>query len=1014
MESLAGNQSCMCLRSGPWPIPMDPFHVWRVPVRALIRSLGIAVVMFTAAEAALSTAAAQGLPFDPSAIDSLSPEQRQQALQTLGVGGNDIGSDTGMPRANAGVPDVSQLTPEQRQRLLEQLQALPPTAATMRGARATQYAPASATGFSEVECDGDGVDSAGRALDDDRRGAAGGSARGQDPYSRWLSRDRCRVQRQSERNEALDSADLQPFGYDLFIDAPSTFAPAGDIPVPSGYVVGPGDTIRVQLFGNENRTLTLSVSRDGNINVPKLGPVSVAGQRFEDVRTQIEDRVEREIIGTSASVTLGDLRSVRVFLLGDVRHPGSYTVSSLATISNALLYAGGVSPMGSLRKIQLKRDGKLIRTLDLYDLLLHGDSSQDDRLLPGDVVFVPPVGRRIAVGGEVKRPAIYEIRDETTLAQAIALAGGTLASGLTGAAQVQRFDANHKRSVTQVDLTQGSAQQFLVADGDRVQIRRVASDLENSIVVLGAVRYPGTYQWAEGMTLGEVLQNAEVPRSDSKLQVYMPLALIERTNADAGTRELKDFDLRQALADPRSPQPVSRGDRIIVLSRGDVSFLDSRAVRNVIAGNISQYERAEESKSSVDSDRIRSGTATSLRAQVNGRSCRGLDSLARLVNSQRALRYTSAFTQENQRTGRSAKEALGTIECPRIFDQVPEALPYLLEAAVSIYGEVELPGLYPMSSGAPLPYVIDAAGGLSREGDPHYVEYVSYSKAQQTGAPRYERIDLTAASASQIAIRPGDSVNVRASYAGQQAGTVRVVGEFRFPGTYGVLRDERLSQLMQRAGGLTPNAFPYGAVFTRESARQVELESNKRAARDLQDAMATAITSGAVSKDTQSSSQLVAQIVNRLENSPTIGRVVVEADPTMLQLHPEQDPVLEPGDAIVMPKRPVSVTVIGQVLNPGSVQFVSGQSARSYIDRAGGFSQAADKDRSFLILPNGTAQKLESSFWNFRTQEIPPGSVIVVPRNAAPFNLLVYSERVFGILGNLALTAAALVTVTGK
>ena len=181
-------------------------------------------------------------------------------------------------------------------------------------------------------------------------------------------------------------APLEPFGYALFTGGATTFAPATDIPVPADYVVGPGDSVRVQLFGNDNGNYSLLVGRDGQINFPKLGPVAVAGQRFDDVRKLLTDRVNRELIGVQASISLGELRSVRVFLTGDVRQPGSYTVSSLATITNLLFVGGGVTEVGSLRRIQLKRNGRLVQRLDLYALLLHGDSSGDARLLPGDVV----------------------------------------------------------------------------------------------------------------------------------------------------------------------------------------------------------------------------------------------------------------------------------------------------------------------------------------------------------------------------------------------------------------------------------------------------------------------------------------------------------------------------------------------------------------------------------------------------------------------------------------------------
>ena len=192
---------------------------------------------------------------------------------------------------------------------------------------------------------------------------------------------------------------LKPFGYDLFEGAPSTFAPVSDIQVPKDYIVGPGDTLVVQLYGNDPHTYELTVERDGRINFPKIGPIMVSDMTFDAARETIEDRVGHQLIGTRVSVTMGDLRSIRVFVLGEAEKPGSYTVSGLSTMTNALFVSGGVKKIGSLRNIQLKRDGRLVSTLDLYDLLLHGDTSNDRQLLPGDVIFIPPIGKTVSVYG---------------------------------------------------------------------------------------------------------------------------------------------------------------------------------------------------------------------------------------------------------------------------------------------------------------------------------------------------------------------------------------------------------------------------------------------------------------------------------------------------------------------------------------------------------------------------------------------------------------------------------------
>ena len=209
--------------------------------------------------------------------------------------------------------------------------------------------------------------------------------------------------------ERLGEEALKPFGYDLFAGIPTTFAPATDVPVPAEYVVGPGDQIRVQLYGDVNQSYLLTVGRDGRIDFPELGPVEVAGQTFTQVRQDLESRVARQMIGTVASVSMGETRSIRVFVLGEAYRPGSYTVSGLSTITNALFVSGGVKEIGSLRNIQLKRRGQVVSRLDLYDLLLRGDTTDDARLLPGDVIFIPPVGK--TVDGHGRSAQARDLRD---------------------------------------------------------------------------------------------------------------------------------------------------------------------------------------------------------------------------------------------------------------------------------------------------------------------------------------------------------------------------------------------------------------------------------------------------------------------------------------------------------------------------------------------------------------------------------------------------------------------------
>ena len=286
--------------------------------------------------------------------------------------------------------------------------------------------------------------------------------------------------------ERLGEEALKPFGYDLFAGIPTTFAPATDVPVPAEYVVGPGDQIRVQLYGDVNQSYLLTVGRDGSIDFPELGPVEVAGQTFTQVRQDLEGRVSRQMIGTVASVSMGETRSIRVFVLGEAYRSGSYTVSGLSTITNALFVSGGVKEIGSLRNIQLKRRGQVVSRLDLYDLLLRGDTTDDARLLPGDVIFIPPVGKTVTVTGEVRRPAIYEIAGETSPRQMIELAGGLTAEADTTFVRIERTSEQRQRVTVDVDLAPGGPSVAL-ASGDVLRVLPIRATLENSVLVQGHV-----------------------------------------------------------------------------------------------------------------------------------------------------------------------------------------------------------------------------------------------------------------------------------------------------------------------------------------------------------------------------------------------------------------------------------------------------------------------------------------------------------------------------------------------
>ena len=303
---------------------------------------------------------------------------------------------------------------------------------------------------------------------------------------------------------------LKQFGYELFNTIPLTFAPVTDAPIPSDYIIGPGDTINILFFGKKSSEMSIQVTRDGNLNIPDLGPVSVAGLSFAELKENLLERVATQMIGVKASISLGELRSIRIFVLGDVYKPGSYTVNALSTLSNAILASGGIKRIGSLRDIQLKRKGKVISHFDLYGLLLQGDTSDDHRLLPGDVVFVPPINISVGMYGEVRRPAIYELKKgKENLSEALLYSGGVLSSAKQTNILIKSSKSRQGKTVFEFDLTTGNPKNFKIMDGDMVRVSpELEQNLDGFITLTGEVSVPGVYSISSGELLTSVIKRA--------------------------------------------------------------------------------------------------------------------------------------------------------------------------------------------------------------------------------------------------------------------------------------------------------------------------------------------------------------------------------------------------------------------------------------------------------------------------------------------------------------------------
>lgn len=512
---------------------------------------------------------------------------------------------------------------------------------------------------------------------------------------------------------------LKPFGYDLFEGVPSTFAPVSDIQVPTDYVVGPGDTFDIQLYGNQPYTYTLTVERDGRINFPKLGPISVSGMTFDEAREAIEQKVTQQLIGTRVSVTMGDLRSIRVFVLGEANKPGSYTVSGLSTMTNALFVSGGVKKIGSLRNIELKRNGRLVTVLDLYDLLLHGDTSGDRQLMPGDVIFIPPIGDIVSVDGAVRRPAIYEIRNEKTVGQAIDLAGGLLPDADQKQVHLERILPSRLRETQDVNLMVDSGRGMPLANGDKLRVSAIRPTLENSVTLSGYVFRPGSFEYRAGLRLSDVLSSFDELRPNADLHYIM----IRREVPPDERVEVLSADLQRALsgrgssADP-ALQPrdqivvfdlSANRDRLLapLIQTLELQATPDRPEQIVsVDGRVKSPGRYPLEPGMHVSDLIRAG------GSLEDAAYRGLAELTRYRVVEGDARETSLITVDLAAIRRGDKSADIELEPYDVLVVKPVAM-WKEPGTIELAGEVRFPGRYPIHQGETLYSVLQRAGGLT-------------------------------------------------------------------------------------------------------------------------------------------------------------------------------------------------------------------------------------------------------------------------------------------------------------
>jgi polysaccharide export outer membrane protein len=635
-------------------------------------------------------------------------------------------------------------------------------------------------------------------------------------------------------------AKLPRFGRDLFRAIPATFAPVTYGPVSPEYRLGPGDELIVEVWGEVTYRDRHLVDRRGTILLRDAGALTVAGLTLEEVQREVNQRLARVLSGvkpkgggsTFADVSLGRLRAIRVFVVGEAMRPGGYEVSSVSTIFQALYAAGGPSDIGSLRAVRLIRENREVARLDLYEYLIEGTRRGDESLRDGDSVFIPVADRTVAVSGEVRRPARFELLEGEGLSDALRFAGGLLPSARTDVAHLHRILPPQLRAAGQLPRVEldlplqaqldGQTQAVPLVDGDEIEVRPVSDLREGYVSVTGSVVRPGRYAYVAGMKLGDLLERAQGVWKDALLD----RALLVRTRSDY-SKESFEIPLGKVLAG-EAPQELAPMDSLCVFSLREMQ------------------------------DRHR----------------------------------------------------------------------------VEIHGEVHKPAIYEFYEGMSLRDLILLAGGLNDQAEALSAEI---SRVQTTQAASVDTLaeilhvplgrDFTTLESRPFLLQNHDNVFIRRLPYWELQRNVLVGGEVKFPGVYTLQqRDERLSSVLQRCGGLLPTAFPPGFRINRPTG--------------------------------------------------SVGNIGLDLQRALEHPGGPDDIILVAGDQITIPPQPLSVKVIGRVGFPTSVVYAQGKGVGHYVDRAGGFADHADKGRTQIIYPNGLSRTVRRFWWDPPVQ---PGSTIYVP-----------------------------------
>jgi protein involved in polysaccharide export with SLBB domain len=773
---------------------------------------------------------------------------------------------------------------------------------------------------------------------------------------------------------------LPHFGSSLF-ENPMAYAADSAAPAPAEYVLGPGDEVRIQIWGGVDYAGSQTLDRSGQINLPKIGTINLSGVRVKDLEETLRKRIATVFSSVQVNAALGKLRGITVFVVGHALQPGTYNLTGLSTLVNAVFASGGPGVNGSMRAIELKRNGQTVTTLDLYDFIAKGDKSKDVTLQPGDVIMIPPVGPRVALTGATDHAAIYELKQGTNLQNLLSLGGGLPTLASTQKVLLERIDpqsANAPRQVQNISLTSQGLSQFL-RDGDVITLLPMVQAFGNAVTLQGAIAQPMRHPFTPGMRIQDLIPDRNA---------LLTPDFFKRRN------DLVQNRIAQLRARGFTPEQIQALDRAQQLPE-DISLTTEIISRNNLIGQTglfgSQGPSGQPLASSPQGQQVQgfqAGPPNNIAANS-----------ASMANSFNVL--TPQELEQQLQRDREARVQRSVTDRVRSF---PDQINWDY-AVIERLNKIELrTQLIPFNLGKAIVQKDPAHNLELQEGD-----------------------IVTIMSSSELRL-PVE----------RQTRVVRIEGEVASPGLYQALPGETLAQIITRIGGVTPQAYLYGAEFTRESVRKQQQQNLDQLVRRLETQMQSAGATLAANLTGERALQSPALIqqqqqqmrlqIDRLKVLRSKGRVSLELDPQLTMsaatagtstsqiLAALPDLPLEDGDAFLVPSQPAFIAAVGSVNNENVLVYKPGKTVGDLI-RSAGLTEDAKPSDAFVLRADGSVFSRNKSgfFSNFESTKVMPGDTLVVPPKVdreSSYNFIVRGLRDWTqIFSNLGIGAAAIRTL---